>query len=179
MPDRNKKRVFVALCSRQFVTADSNSHALGPSRFHWAIWIEPKGSKGKGACYQVFYEPAYSNIPGSGGWTYDYRPDTNYKTSNSIVVRIMIGKLPNGTGYNDVDSVLREIELPREHAPSLENCVTWTQEAIDQLQRRNCAESFSTSRFMDHALQRASHLYDTRKWENAQLKENYTQRRFP
>jgi hypothetical protein len=179
MPDRNKKRVFVALYFRQSITSDANSHAIGPARFHWAIWIEPKGSKGAESCYQVISQPAYSNIPGSGGWAYNYRPNADYTKSNSMIVRIMIGKLPKDTSYDDVNAILRQIRLPRENAQSLENCVTWTKAAIDQMQRRRWAESFSIRRFVNHARQRASHLYDTRKWEDAKIKENYTPRKFP
>lgn len=179
MPDRNKKRVFVALYFRQSITSDPNSQDLGPARFHWAIWIEPKRSRGEGACYQVISQPTYRNIPGSGGWTYNYRTDADYNRSNSMMVRIMIGKLPRGTGYNDVDALLRQIRLPRENSRSVENCVTWTQAAIEQLQRRRCVESFSIRRFVDHAQQRASRLYVTREWQDRKLKENYTRRKFP
>lgn len=96
-----------------------------------------------------------------------------------MMVRIMIGKLPKGTSYNDVDAVLRRIRLPRENARSIENCVTWTKAAIEQLQRRRWAENFSIGRFVDHGQQRASRLYDTRQWRAKKLKENYTRRKFP
>jgi len=178
----NKPRVFVAAYFRQGITQDPQSVQLGTARFHWAIWIEPKGSMGPGACYQVYSEDTYRNVPGSGGWNYNYRPTADYTRSGSMIGRLMIGKLPPGVTCDDVDAVLSRLPLPRENVHPIENCVTWTMAAIEQLQARGWADMFDIRTFMDWALRTVTEWYRSkggRGWIGVFLKTNFTNRKFP
>jgi hypothetical protein len=96
----NKARVFVSLYFRPGVTRHPDGAELGYARFHWGIWVEPKGSQGIGIIYQVFYEPPYSNVAGSGGWKFYKENFENKRADINIMGRIMVEKIPNDVKRN-------------------------------------------------------------------------------
>ena len=63
----NKNRVYVALYSRQGISAVPTQRAIMQhASYHWAIYTESKDSTGTGQSYDVSYEDRYANIPDSG-----------------------------------------------------------------------------------------------------------------
>ncbi|KAI0400001.1 hypothetical protein F4802DRAFT_620446 [Xylaria palmicola] len=178
---KDKTRVFVALYFREGITSSERSEELlGHAKFHWAIWTEPKGSLGRGCCYQVVKSDAFINVPDSGGWEYSFRRIRDCTRSGSMLGRIMVGKLPNDVGPEVLNNVLIRIPLPSEDGHSGESCVTWTVSALKELQLLGWAENFRVKEFMDHGLYRANRWYNHRSWRDRNLKENYAlQRNFP
>lgn len=170
---RGKNRVFVGLYFRQCITANPDSTSLNHARFHWAIRVEPKGSDGRGACYEVKEEDVYVNVPGSGGWRYHCTAD---ESEPMLIGRIMVGKLPPGIDAASVDGLLREVPLPREGAEPLENCVSWTEEALGVLRGRGWVEEFDVKEFMEHARDRATVWFEGGVYPGKVSTENYTQR---
>lgn len=177
----NKPRVYVAGYFRQGITRNPESKQLGHARFHWAVWVVPKGSTGRGASYQVRYEDAYTNVPGSGGWKCLYDADDDYVGDPTVIGRLMIGKLPPGVSHEDVRAVLEKVALPREDAEPLENCVSWTREAVRELQQWGWAEKFEVEEFIGCALGNFTQWFDSgEEWSGLGFKENYVRnRKFP
>lgn len=170
---RGKNRVFVGLYFRQGITANPLSTSLNHARFHWAIRVEPKGSNGRGTCYEVKEEDVYVNVLGSGGWRY-YR--TEAEGDPMLMGRIMVGKLPRGVGAADVDGMLKEVPLPREGAEPLENCVSWTERALGALRGRGWVEEFDIGGFMEHARERVTLWFESGVYPEKMSIDNYTQR---
>ncbi|KAI1750365.1 hypothetical protein F4782DRAFT_532474 [Xylaria castorea] len=181
MSERGKTRVFVAAYFREGITSSEGSYELlQHARFHWAIWIEPKGSTGIGACYQAMKYDEFVNIPDSGRWQYEYINTADYTRSASMLGRIMVGKLPKDVSPELVADILfGGVPLPAENNDAVENCVNWTMAALRELQLRGCVDNFDIQDFMDHALQRANSWYSNSSWRERNLKETYVQRRFP
>lgn len=164
---------------RPGITRHPEGVGLGYARFHWGIWIEPKGSRGKGTIYQVFYEPSYSNIACSGGWGF-YKEIFEDKTIGlNMMGRIMVGKIPSDVTKEQVAALLSGIPLPKMDTEPIENCVSWTKDALAELQRRGWADQFDIESFMDHALERATSWLEAGLFPRTNVKENYTQRKFP
>jgi hypothetical protein len=120
----------------------------------------------------------YANMPGSGGWRYDYRPKADYKKSTALIGRIMVGKLPNTTTPDQLSQILSRMPLPRRDVEPIENCVSWTRAALEELQKVGAAEPFNIAEFMDHAMGRASAWHDAGLYPGKQIMENYTERKF-
>lgn len=177
----NKPRVYVAGYARQGITRNPQSTQLGHARFHWAVWIVPKGSAGPGASFQVREEDAYANVPGSGGWRYSYAPDDDFTADKTVVGRLMIGKLPPGVSHEDVHAVLEKVSLPRAGVEPVENCVSWTAGAVRELQEWGWAEKFDVGGFMERALGRVSAWFEEDEgWAGRGLKDNFVpSRKFP
>lgn len=169
----------MALYSRGGVTSATQSHELHYARFHWAIWTEPKGSTGMGSCYQVLKGDSFVNVPGSGGWRFDYSRTANYTRSNAMLGRIMVGKIPSNVSPDHVSAIVSRIPLPRDNVAPVENCVSWTMAALQELQRHSWVDDFNVQGFMDHALDRASCWYRDNYNLRRNVKENYTERKFP
>lgn len=174
----NKDRVFVAVYFRQGITSDSKSRdALTHAAYHWAIWVEPKGSRGEGSSFDVKQHPPYTNIGDPGGWRYTYKDTADWRRSQSMLGRIMIGKLPKNTSKQDLNAILEKLQLPQEDAAPVQNCVSWTKDAIEHLQKRQLVEQFDVDQFMDHALSLGDDWYQTsRDLKAGPKKVNYTNR---
>ncbi|ERF73302.1 hypothetical protein EPUS_03135 [Endocarpon pusillum Z07020] len=177
----NKDRVYVALYFRQGI---SNEPALRQeyqhAAYHWAILVMPKSSEGEGSTYDVKYQDAYSNLPGSGGWGYFYRGEADMRQSRAILGQVMIGKLPKNIGSGDVDQMLRRIPIPQDNTDPVQNCVSWLVHAIQELQQHECAEQFDVNQFMNDALQLGDRKVSQDPLLRSQpFKENYTSRKFP
>ena len=69
----NKDRGFIAAYFRQAITSNPASREeLKHAAYHWAIWVEPKGSRGEGSSYDVKHHPSYPTVDDPGGWRYSY-----------------------------------------------------------------------------------------------------------
>jgi hypothetical protein len=177
----NKDRVFVTLYARPAISNNPSIRAqYEHAAYHWAIFVQPKGSQGLGSAYDVKFTDTYSNIPGSGGWQYQYRETANLLNTHSCLGQILIGKLPPEITSNHVHQILRRIPIPLEEAEPLQNCVTWVALGISELQRNGCAENFDVGVFMDDALASADRwLAQNQMLTGPIIKENYTNRKFP
>ncbi|KAL2760729.1 hypothetical protein ACRALDRAFT_205365 [Sodiomyces alcalophilus JCM 7366] len=173
----NKYRVYLAAFSRDGI---SNNPQLEPSygraMYHWGIWLEPKNSQGQGRLYHVeHHEPMNSATgPIPGGWKFGLR-QTSSHTSQRLIGRIMIGKLPAGKDYNDIEHLLSQVPVPTQGSGE-EDCITWVMEAIRVLQKQEpnpWAEEFDVDKLMDHAYGRFKDWYASNKWQFADNKESY------
>lgn len=175
----NKERLFVALYTRQGISADPSQRALFQyASYHWAIYVEAKHNKGTGQSFDVTYTDHYTNIPGSGGWRYRYGERVSTVNSRSILGLLMIGKLPPGITATQVDDLLGSIPLPLDGQDPVQNCVSWTNQAILALQQQAWAEQFDVKIFMDRALAQADRWLTEAGGSNLP-KANYTRRKFP
>ncbi|MCJ1448516.1 MAG: hypothetical protein MMC23_009033 [Stictis urceolatum] len=175
----DKDRVYIALYSRQGISlVHSQRDSMKHAAYHWAIYTESKHSQGTGQSYDVADEDSYVNIPGSGGWKYRYSPNVSRVNSRSMLGMLMIGKLPLNVTTAQLNQLMKEIPLPQEDKEPLQNCVSWTREAIGRLQQHGCAEVFDIESFMDDALAQADDWLQ-RKQSLGAVRLNYTKRKFP
>ncbi|RMZ83941.1 hypothetical protein DV736_g6605, partial [Chaetothyriales sp. CBS 134916] len=172
----NKTRVFINLYFREYISRSEDGIRMGHARFHWAVWAQRKNSKGLGYTYEAIELDSYNNMPGSGGWTFKHRP-ANWTNSGMLMLRILAGKLPPGTTYENVRDVLATIPLPRPGVAPVENCVTWTRQAILMCQERGWMEQFDVDAFMNNALQLGAKCLDTNKFPSSKSVANFTNRR--
>ncbi|RMD44942.1 hypothetical protein DV735_g144, partial [Chaetothyriales sp. CBS 134920] len=170
-----KQRVFVNLYFRDHISRTEEGIRMGHARFHWAVWVQGKNSKGLGYTNEAIQEDYYSNVPGSGGWKFRHRP-ANWVQSGKLMVRILAGKLPQGTTHEDVRGLLATIALPRPDVIPMENCVTWTRQAIVLCQERGWMEQFDVDTFMNNALQLGAKCLDTDKYPDEKSVANLTGR---
>ncbi|KAI0394665.1 hypothetical protein F5Y17DRAFT_475471 [Xylariaceae sp. FL0594] len=147
MPDSNKDRINVAVYYRDSISGRSDSQSLGYAKFHWAIWVEPKGGDGSGTCYHVSDQDTYVNVPGSGGWQFEARKADFYKSRN-YVARFRVGE-------------------------AAQNCISWTMAALKELQAIGVVDKLDITKFMDFALkktddraQQQRHTYGDRLFED-------------
>ena len=99
-----------------------------------------------------------------GGWKLEPR-NSDAQSSRRLIGRIMIGKLPAGKGYREIEALLRQVPAPVES--SSENCITWTMNAIRLLQGQEptpWAEEFNVEEFMDQAYSRIKGWYLENNW---------------
>jgi hypothetical protein len=141
----NKNRIFFCLYYQQ----GQAGTAANPRVFHCALWVENKNSRGGGDYFHVrFHGRRPTNRPDyPDGWAYETsvtrgRP-ANWRHSNNIIGRILLGKLPAGVTAQHVDQVCAGVPLPREGTN--QNCWDWTHWAIQELQRRGWVRNFSWS----------------------------------
>ncbi|KAF5138857.1 hypothetical protein E5D57_002643 [Metarhizium anisopliae] len=176
-----KYRVSVAGFRRDFISDDPSlettyRHAM----FHWGIWVERKDSGGPGRLYHVEEHPPMNSAGGviPGGWKLELR-NSDSRTSQRLIGRIMVGKLPAGKGFDEIEALLSQVPTPVEG--NGENCITWTMNAIRLLQRQEpiaWAEEFNVEEFMNHAYSRIKDWHLKNKWRHADHKESYVNRKF-
>ncbi|KAH7309021.1 hypothetical protein B0I35DRAFT_491017 [Stachybotrys elegans] len=174
-----KRRVFVALYYSQGLASNPRANARDHTRFHWAIWVEPRGSKGEGACYQVLYPDRYLNGSHSGEWLFNYQANADYTRSHTMLGRIMVGKLPPRISLDDVRMILTRLPLPVRDSP-IDTCDSWAFRALEELQKYGCVDDFDVPGFMDHAHAKASEWCRLGGYPAVNKKENYRpDRKFP
>ncbi|KID70301.1 uncharacterized protein G6M90_00g085290 [Metarhizium brunneum] len=176
-----KYRVSVAGFRRDGISDDpSLETTYGHAMYHWGIWVEPKNTPGAGRLYHVEEHPSMNSAEGviPGGWKMEPR-NSDAQSSRRLIGRIMIGKLPAGKGYREIEALLRQVPAPVEG--SSENCITWTMNAIRLLQGQEptpWAEEFNVEEFMDHAYSRIKGWHRLKDWLFAAYKESYVKRKF-
>lgn len=153
-----KYRVSVAGFVRDGISNNpSLETTYGHAMYHWGIWVEPKGSEGPGRLYDVEEHQPMNSAEGPipGGWKSGLR-DSNFNTNYRLIGRIMIGKLPAGKGYHEIEALLNQVPVPVNGTQ--EDCIVWTKNVIRSLQGRDSttpwAEKFNVDDFMDHAYSR-------------------------
>ncbi|KFY18728.1 hypothetical protein V491_04723 [Pseudogymnoascus sp. VKM F-3775] len=178
-----KCRIYVASYIRDGI---SSRYELEPqygyAMYHWGIWVEPKGGRGKGRSFHVIeHEPMNSaRGPIPGGWKFELHPEDG-STNLRLVGRLMIGKLPSGKGYDDMEGFLSKLPLPREATD--ENCISWVKVAVQAFQKlepQPWAESFDVDGFMVYAFENFMKWHRKDGWQFANEKVNYVKsRQFP
>ncbi|KAK8010298.1 hypothetical protein PG990_009263 [Apiospora arundinis] len=177
----NKYRVSVAGFARDGISHNASlERPFGRAMYHWGIWVEPKNSQGAGRLYHMEEYPPMNSAAGPipGGWRFELR-DSNSKNSKRLIGRIMIGKLPAGNGYREVEALLSRVPAPVQG--SSENCITWTMNAIRLLQGQRptpWAERFNIEEFMDYAYSRFKSWFLKNNWRYTDHKESYVKRKF-
>jgi hypothetical protein len=154
---KNKHRVHVVLClpqGRGSIPDESSA------RYQWGIFVIPKGADA-GNLYWVRFEDFDWEDPDSGGWKYHWRQDVKVSESPSMLGLVMVGKLPAGTTCGDVESLLKQVPLPKSSVMPKENCVSWVRESLRRLQNRGWAETFDIDHFVVSARVPVEHGHGT------------------
>ncbi|KAJ5458912.1 hypothetical protein N7530_010856 [Penicillium desertorum] len=153
---RNKRRVFLSLHHRNSLSLGGNRQRCGYAAYHWGIFISPK-SPSRPDCYAfdvsngVVLDPVHRvNLNEEGNW--HFREKVNNPDQDSLLGRVMIGKVPHEVTYAQIRDLLESIPLPQKDALPEQNCVTWTRAAIRKLRENGLAEQFDLDRFMDESL---------------------------
>lgn len=119
--------------------------------------------------------------PIPGGWKFE--PQREDGAANlRLIGRLMIGKLPKGQGYDDIEEFLKKLPLPTE-ASTCENCISWVKAAVvafQKLKPQPWAEDFDVNQFREFALGSFRKWHRHGCWQFCNIKVNYVNnRRFP
>ncbi|KAL1602328.1 hypothetical protein SLS60_005743 [Paraconiothyrium brasiliense] len=177
----DKIRVFVAVYTRP-TSSNSSTTSSSKSRptaqkYHWGLWLEPKGSTGNGTSFDLEDAIAYSSVSSPFGWRMHI--DEHKSVPSHMLGRIMIGKMVEGSSEFDVARILTQVQMPCEAGSQVGNAVEWVKRVIFELQEVGCAERFSIDAFMDEALSLAV-SWHSKKGRKEPEKVNYTwSRTFP
>lgn len=171
----NKIRVFVAVYTRPTASDSSTISASKPSptaqKYHWGLWLEPKGSNGCGTSFDLEDAVAYSSISSPFGW--HLHIDEHRSLPPHMLGRIMIGKMVDGSAESDIAKILTQVQLPCEAGSPVADAVEWIKRAICEMQEAGCAEIFSIDAFMEQALSHAV-TWHSKKGRNEPEKVNFT-----
>ena len=104
----------------------------------------------------VMTEDGTGYRPADGTWRFRSRVPVYPLTSSSFLVAIDIGKLPKNVTSAQVRAVLERTTVPRSGQDPEQNCVSWTRDAILDLQRVGfAAGALSVEDIMTVGMQRA------------------------
>ncbi|KAK3293018.1 uncharacterized protein B0H64DRAFT_204567 [Chaetomium fimeti] len=141
----NKNRIYFCVYRQQgFAGSDGN-----PRVFHCGLWVESKSSRGGGHYFHVqFHGRRPVNRPNyPDGWEYGTSVtrdrEANWRQSNNIIGRILLGKLPAGVDARHIHQICAAVRMPREGTD--ENCWDWAHWAIRDIQRQGWLQSFPWS----------------------------------
>jgi hypothetical protein len=119
-----------------------NRQKYGWATYHWAILTRPKDVRkvSKSASYDVTDAAVLSKdgtryLPADGSWHFRYRNPVSPLNSGHFLVATDIGKLPKNVTYAQVKDLLARTTWPQSGQVPVQNCVSWTREAILDLQR--------------------------------------------
>ncbi|KFZ01194.1 hypothetical protein V500_00860 [Pseudogymnoascus sp. VKM F-4518 (FW-2643)] len=178
----NKYRIYVAAYVRDGIsTCYELEPQYGYAMYHWGIWVEPKNGKGKGQSFHVReHEPMNSaSGPIPGGWRFELQTEDG-SANPRLVGRLMVGKLPSGKGYVDIEEFLSKLPLPAE-ASTDENCISWVKTAVQAFQKlepQPWAEDFDVDQFMAFAFENFKKWHRQDGWQFSNVKFNYANNRF-
>lgn len=93
-----------------------------------------------------YYPTRPSNRPSDPiGWVYDSsvnrRSRPNWRHSNNLIGRILLGKLPGGITARDINQICAQVPLPGPGG----RCWDWTHHAIQAIQAQRWFHSFARS----------------------------------
>ena len=160
----NKDRVCIELFHRdQYSLGEENRQKYGWATYHWAILVRPKVVRRESKCISydvtdaaVMTEDGTGYRPADGTWRFRSRVPVYPLTSSSFLVAIDIGKLPKNVTSAQVRAVLERTTVPRSGQDPEQNCVSWTRDAILDLQRVGfAAGALSVEDIMTVGMQRA------------------------
>jgi hypothetical protein len=160
----NKDRVCIELFHRdQYSLGEENRQKYGWATYHWAILVRPKVVRRESKCTSydvtdaaVMTEDGTGYRPADGTWRFRSRVPVYPLTSSSFLVAIDIGKLPKNVTSAQVRAVLERTTVPRSGQDPEQNCVSWTRDAILDLQRAGFVDSaLSVEDIMTVGMQKA------------------------
>jgi hypothetical protein len=145
----NKERVCIELFHRdQYSLGEENRQKYGWATYHWAILVRPKVVRRESKCTSydvtdaaVMTEDGTGYRPADGTWRFRSRVPVYPLTSSSFLVAIDIGKLPKNVTSAQVRAVLERTTVPRSGQDPEQNRVSWTRDAILDLQRAGFVDS--------------------------------------
>lgn len=179
----DKYRIYVAGYVRDGISTHYELEPeYGYAMYHWGIWVEPKNGKGKARSFHVAeHEPMNSDSgPIAGGWKFELHME-DVSANPRLVGRLMIGKLPSGGGYNEIEGFLSKLPLPLESTD--ENCISWVKTAVQAFQKLDplpWAGDFDVDKFMAYAFECFKKWHRKDGWQFSNKKVNYVDsRQFP
>lgn len=159
--NRNKRRVFITLHHRDDLSLPHNRRRMGYGAYNWAILITPKVSAGNDCfAYDITNAPEPDALPRFESkpnldWRYRQKPHVNPNNCSNLVVKIMIGKIPNDITYAHIQSFLESIPIPEIGTHHKQTGVRWIVCAIHKLQHSVLSEQFNIREFMEEAIKLA------------------------
>ncbi|CRK20822.1 hypothetical protein BN1708_012953 [Verticillium longisporum] len=112
----NKSRLYIALYPSGVVDNEER-------KYHWGFLIGPKAERGDsvpGVRYHVKNSPR--------GWKYEHMPITNVRSTNSLLVRILIAKIEDEQRLVDIFK-----KLPVVQGDPNWRCRTWVASALAEI----------------------------------------------
>ncbi|KAJ5966100.1 hypothetical protein N7481_012814 [Penicillium waksmanii] len=158
---KNKLRVFLSLQHRSALSIRENRQATRPRSL----------SLGDGI---LLDETTGMNLNTDGNWNFREKTYTDPQAIAHFLGSVMIGKLPKEITNADIRDILKDIALPQPGAKPEQNCVSWTRNAIMELQEKGLVEQCDLDRFMDDALACADKRL--RDYSSTPASINYTDR---
>jgi hypothetical protein len=139
----NKDRVSIELFHRdQYSLGPENRQKYNRATYHWAILIRPKDIRNVGKCASydvsdaaVVHESGKNYLPADGAWRFRSKVPVNPLNTGHFLVAIDVSKLPKNVTNTQIKALLERTTLPRSGQQPEQNCVSWTRDAILDLQR--------------------------------------------
>lgn len=111
----NTRHVYVGIYFRDEFSIGDNRRRLGYAAFHWGIIMQPKVLCGP--CSYAFdvsngvrLDPnTMTDLNPNRAWYFRSRPNVNPNNSTHLLGGIMIGQVPDDTGYSELEARLRSI----------------------------------------------------------------------
>jgi hypothetical protein len=100
-----------------------NSH-IPPARYHWAFLVGPKTEKDA----EVPGKRYHVKNPINRGWVYEELELRNVRTTDNLLVRVLIGKVAD---LERLENVFRSVPVVQ-NDPNW-RCRTWTRHAVEAL----------------------------------------------
>lgn len=160
----NKDRVCIGLFHRgQISLGEASRQKYNRAIYHWAILVRPKVIRLESQCATydatdavVMAADGTGYHPADGTWRFRSRVPMYPLQSSDFLVGIDIGKLPKNVTSAQIRAVLERTPLPRSGQSPEQNCVSWTREAVVDLQRAGFVDAaLSVEALMTVAMQKA------------------------
>lgn len=150
--------IAVALHHRDHFSRGNARKTFGYEAYHWGIFITPETSKGRDcqtfeATDTSYIDPVTFRMTNpSMDWWFRVESNVDPALSAKLLVRIVIGHVPDGIASADVHSLLERVPLPIKNTQPQQSCVSWVVDAVRSLQRQGWVWDFDINRFKDLAL---------------------------
>lgn len=153
--------ITVALYHRDHLSRGSSRRTFGYEAYHWGIILTPQTSRGRDCWTYAATDKCYLDtvtmrmVNPTMDWWLDHRDNVDPPLSGKLLGRIIIGQVPDGITFAEVDEFLQSVPLPVKNKDPQQSCVTWVSDAIQRLQGRGWVRVFELANFKDFALSAA------------------------
>jgi hypothetical protein len=138
----NKNRISIGLFHRgQISLGAANRQKYNRATYHWAILVHSKALRPESECATydvtdavVMAADGTGYRPADGTWRFRSRVPMCTLQASDFLVGVDVGKLPKKVTSAQVRAVLERTTLPRSGQEPEQNCVSWTREAVVDLQ---------------------------------------------
>jgi len=138
----NKDRVSIELFHRdQYSLGPENRQKYNWATYHWAILIRPKDIRNVAKCAShdvtdaTMKDASGKYLPADGTWHFRSKTPVNPLNTGHFLVAIDVGKLPKNVTNTEIKALLARMPLPQSGQSPEQNCVSWTRDAILELQQ--------------------------------------------